>query len=207
MIACYMPHVLVVELLLRAGASLHVKDRRGRTALDWARKRGDALVLALLNEELAARGAAALRAGNAAGWFEWLAGGAGTASCRPKRLSEAAACCIPPAAAPAPAPRPQQPALSRQSPSPQSHAQSPSLSPTPSRRSPTRQQQSSSPPRQAHAAPPKQVPAADDEEGGALVDGFVRCLLPCLPPADGPGGRWCACCAPKGAGSRRLEMS
>lgn len=71
MISCYMQHLRVVELLLRAGASLHVVDRRSRTALDWAKRRGDPLVIALVQEELAARGAAALRSGNFASWFGW----------------------------------------------------------------------------------------------------------------------------------------
>ena len=69
MIACYMQHVRVVELLLRAGASLHALDKKGRSALDWAKKRGDALIIALVQEELAARGAAALRKGTVAEFF------------------------------------------------------------------------------------------------------------------------------------------
>ena len=79
MIACYMQHVRVVELLLRAGASLHALDKRGRSALDWAKKRGDALIIALVQEELAARGAAALRRGNVAEFFGVGSGGDSTA--------------------------------------------------------------------------------------------------------------------------------
>ena len=55
MIACYFAHARVVELLLRAGASLAVFDKRGRNALEWAKKRDDPLVVALVQEELAAR--------------------------------------------------------------------------------------------------------------------------------------------------------
>ena len=55
MIACYFQHLRVIEMLLRAGASLAVRDKRGLDALEWARKRNDALVVALVQEELAAR--------------------------------------------------------------------------------------------------------------------------------------------------------
>ena len=71
MIACYMQNTRVVELLLRAGASLHLVDNRNRSALDWAKRRGDALVVALVQEELAARGAAIIQ-GKASG-FDFFA--------------------------------------------------------------------------------------------------------------------------------------
>ena len=90
MIACYFRHVRVVELLLRAGASLTAKDNRGRTALEWAKKRNDALVVALVQEEIAARAAARKLRGESeeeegggggggggsggGGWFGWLFG-------------------------------------------------------------------------------------------------------------------------------------
>jgi len=73
MIACYFQHVRVVEMLLRAGASLAVRDKRGRDALEWAKKRNDALVVALVQEELAARAAVRRAKGDGAfgrgGWF------------------------------------------------------------------------------------------------------------------------------------------
>jgi hypothetical protein len=80
MIACYFKHVRVVEMLLRAGASLKLRDKRGRDALDWAKKRDDALVVALVEEELAARVAQGLggrsewnpdaeSGGQGVGWF------------------------------------------------------------------------------------------------------------------------------------------
>ena len=80
MIACYMPHPRVVELLLAAGASLHAVDRKGRSPLDWARRRGDSLVIALVQEELAARGAAALHAGHAGRWLELFGVGSSSAA-------------------------------------------------------------------------------------------------------------------------------
>jgi len=77
MIACYFQHARVVELLLRAGASLALRDKRGRDALEWAKQRNDALVVALVQEELAARAAARFANGDFGhgGWFGFGAGG------------------------------------------------------------------------------------------------------------------------------------
>ena len=53
--------IYFAQLLLNAGASLNAKDKRGRSALDWAKKHGDKLMVALVQEEIAARAAGALR--------------------------------------------------------------------------------------------------------------------------------------------------
>jgi hypothetical protein len=76
MIACYFAHVRVVEMLLRAGASLSIYDRHGRNALDWAKKRGDNLIVALVQEENSARlqGGVGGWAGSAGSWFGGAAG-------------------------------------------------------------------------------------------------------------------------------------
>ena len=68
MIACYFAHARVVELLLRAGASLSLRDKRGHNALVWAQRGNDALVVALVQEERAARVAARRLRG---GPFDW----------------------------------------------------------------------------------------------------------------------------------------
>jgi len=75
MIACFFEHVRIVEMLLRAGASLEARDQRGRGALEWARERNDALVVALVQEESAARAVRRrhAHAGHAGGGRSWFA--------------------------------------------------------------------------------------------------------------------------------------
>ena len=66
MIACYYQHARVVERMLLVGASLAARDKRGRDALGWAKKRqteqrkqskDDGLIVSLVEKELAARAA------------------------------------------------------------------------------------------------------------------------------------------------------
>lgn len=49
MLACKRGHEEVVRVLLTAGAELHQKDSRGRTARDTASKRNHDKILAMLN--------------------------------------------------------------------------------------------------------------------------------------------------------------
>ncbi len=49
MLACKRKHIEVVKALLVAGADIHLRDRRNRTARETAEKRGYTCIVSLLN--------------------------------------------------------------------------------------------------------------------------------------------------------------
>ncbi len=56
MLACKRKHIEVVEALLVAGADMHLRDRRSRTARETAEKREFSSIVGLLNNQAQVRG-------------------------------------------------------------------------------------------------------------------------------------------------------
>ncbi len=56
MLACKRKHIDVVEALLVAGADMHIRDRRNRTARETAEKKEYSSIVELLNNQSQVKG-------------------------------------------------------------------------------------------------------------------------------------------------------